>query len=84
MTFLNRANEILEIINIEIDISWNSTSVNVSTQTSINNIEISFNTNFNAISEKATTAVVSSEFDSHIEPTFTITQSSETESSIEI
>ena len=84
MPFLSRANETLKRINIEIDISWNSTSVNSSAQASINSVKKSSSTKLNTISERATTAVVSSESDDHIRFTPAFSQSSETESSIAI
>lgn len=77
MAFLSRADEILETINFEIDILWNSTSVNASAQAPVNNAETPSSTDPNATPGRATAAVVSSGSGSHIGPTSTITQSSE-------
>ncbi len=72
--FLSRMDEILEIINIEIDVSWNLTSVNSSTQAPVNSIEMPSSTDLIATLGKVTAAVVSSRSGSYISPTRVITQ----------
>lgn len=52
MPFLSRASETLKRINIEINISWNSMSVNSSAQASINSVKKSSSMKLNTISEK--------------------------------
>ena len=74
---LSRADEILETINIEIDISWNSTSVNTSAQAPVNSAETPSSTDFNATPGRAMAAVLSSRSGGQIGPTPAITQSSE-------
>lgn len=71
--FLSRADEILEIINIEIDISWNLTSVNSSAQAPVNSAEMPSSTDLIATLGKATAAVVSSGSGGHIGPARAIT-----------
>jgi len=78
--FLSHADETLEIINIKIDISWNSTSVNSSAEASINSAKTPFSIDLNVIPERTTAAVVSSESG---EPTSAFTQSSDLRPSIE-
>ena len=77
MAFHSDADEISETINIEIDILWNSTSLNAGAQAPVINTEIPPSILPNAASEGATTAVASSGSSSHIGSTSSITNSSE-------
>lgn len=83
MCFLSHADKILKTINIEINVSWNSTSINASVKTSVNSAETCFSTDFTVTSERAMTAVVLSESSSHIELTLIITQLSKAGLSVE-
>lgn len=60
MPFLSHADEIVEIINVEIDISWNLTSVNSNTKAPFSNGETPTSTNLNATPGRITAVVVSS------------------------
>ena len=82
MPFLSHADETLEIINIEIDISWNSTSVNSSAEAPVNSAETPSSTDLNATSGRATVAVVSSGSGVHVGPTAAVTQPSEARPSV--
>jgi len=77
MPFLSRAGETLERINIEIDISWNSTSVNSSAQAPVNSVKKPSSTEPNTTPGRATAAVVSSGSGGHIRPTPAFSQPSE-------
>ena len=77
MPFLSHVDETRTIINIEIDISWNSTSVNFPAKAPVNGAETPSSTDLNATPERATAAVVSSGSGVHVGPTAAITRPSE-------
>ena len=74
MLLLSRADEVPEIINIDIDISWNSTSVNSSAQAPVNSAETPSSTDLIATPGRATAALALSGSGGHIGPTPVITQ----------
>ena len=74
MLFLSRADEILEIINTEIVVSWNLTNVKSSAQAPVNSAEMPSSMDLIATPGRATAAVVSSGAGGHIGPTPAITQ----------
>jgi len=79
--FLSHADETPEIINIEIDISWNSESVNSSAEAPVNSVETPFGNDLTA-APGGVTAVVSTGSGGHVGPTSAFTQLSKARPSV--